>query len=131
MIEAYCVMHDLGYAHSIEAWSEGKLVGGLYGISLGKIFFGESMFSRVSNASKAAFLFLAEFLTQRGFGLLDSQVRTDHVASLGGRDIPRTEYLALLSALLDYDTPRESWRGIADGFSGIAGREGRPVKKNL
>ncbi|MDR1625791.1 MAG: leucyl/phenylalanyl-tRNA--protein transferase [Spirochaetia bacterium] len=109
MIEGYCRLHELGYAHSVEAWTGGMLAGGLYGVCLGRIFFGESMFSRLPNASKAAFLFLASFLQSRGFGLIDSQVRTDHVASLGGREIPRAEYLALLSALLRHDTLKGKW----------------------
>jgi leucyl/phenylalanyl-tRNA--protein transferase len=115
MIEAYCRMHDLGYAHSVEAWLDGELAGGLYGISLGRIFFGESMFSRVSNASKAAFLFLADILQKQGFGLIDSQVRTEHVASLGGRNISRNEYLKCLPKLLKYDTFKGSWRTFARG----------------
>ena len=115
MIEAYCRMHELGYAHCVEAWADGKLAGGLYGISLGRIFFGESMFSRVSNASKAAFLFLAEFLPSRDCELIDSQVRTPHVASLGGRDIPREEYLAHLRRLLKYDTFKGAW-STSEGF---------------
>jgi leucyl/phenylalanyl-tRNA--protein transferase len=115
MREAYCRMHELGYAHSAEAWAEGKLAGGLYGISLGRIFFGESMFSRVSNASKAAFLFLADILKSRGFGLIDSQVHTQHVASLGGRNIPRSEYLKYLQKLLECDTLRGSWRKLVRG----------------
>jgi leucyl/phenylalanyl-tRNA--protein transferase len=110
MIEGYCRLHELGYAHCAEAWSEGRLAGGLYGVSLGRIFFGESMFSRVPNASKAAFLFLASFLRSRGFGLIDSQVYTAHVASLGGRAIPRAEYLARLSGLLRGDTLKGNWR---------------------
>jgi leucyl/phenylalanyl-tRNA--protein transferase len=113
MIEAYCRLHELGYAHCVEAWAGDVLAGGLYGVCLGKIFFGESMFSRVSNASKAAFLFLAEFLKNRGFDLIDSQVYTDHVASLGGRDIPRAEYLSQLSEALDHDTLLGNWQGLA------------------
>ncbi|MCL1817479.1 MAG: leucyl/phenylalanyl-tRNA--protein transferase [Spirochaetaceae bacterium] len=110
MTEAYCRMHELGYAHCVEALTEdGKLAGGLYGISLGRIFFGESMFSRVSNASKAAFLFLTEFLKCSGFQLIDSQVRTSHIASLGGRDISRKEYLKHLRRLLNYDTVKGNW----------------------
>jgi leucyl/phenylalanyl-tRNA--protein transferase len=112
MINAYSKMHELGYAHCAEAWAGGKLAGGLYGISLGRIFFGESMFSHVSNASKAAFLFLISVLKDRGFGLIDSQVYTGHVASLGGREIPRAQYLRLLSELLEYDTLKGSWRNF-------------------
>jgi leucyl/phenylalanyl-tRNA--protein transferase len=109
MIEAYCRLHELGRAHSVEVWSGGNLAGGLYGIALGHIFFGESMFSLVSNASKAAFIFLVKTLADRGFELIDSQIRTAHVAALGGRDIPREDYLARLSRLIEYDTPREKW----------------------
>ncbi|MDR1317384.1 MAG: leucyl/phenylalanyl-tRNA--protein transferase [Spirochaetales bacterium] len=114
MRDAYCCLHELGYAHCVEAWTGENLAGGLYGVCLGKIFFGESMFSRVSNASKAAFLFLVSFLRARGFGLIDSQVRTDHVASLGGRAIARTEYLELLSRLVRHETPRGNWSAVAE-----------------
>jgi leucyl/phenylalanyl-tRNA--protein transferase len=116
MIEAYRSMHELGYAHSAEAWVDGELAGGLYGISLGRIFFGESMFSRVSNASKAAFLFLVDILKEREFGLIDSQVHTGHVASLGGRNISRKEYLKCLPKLLKHDTFKGSWRTFVRGF---------------
>jgi leucyl/phenylalanyl-tRNA--protein transferase len=116
MIEAYRCMHELGYAHSVEAWLDGELAGGLYGISLGRIFFGESMFSRVSNASKAAFLFLADILKNLEFGLIDSQVHTRHVAALGGRNISRSEYLKCLPKLLNYDTFKGSWRTFDRGF---------------
>jgi leucyl/phenylalanyl-tRNA--protein transferase len=114
MCDAYCHLHELGYAHCVEAWTEKNLAGGLYGVCLGKIFFGESMFSRVSNASKAAFLFLASFLKARGFGLIDSQVHTNHVASLGGRAIARTEYLELLSRLVRHETPRGNWNDFSE-----------------
>jgi leucyl/phenylalanyl-tRNA--protein transferase len=117
MIEGYCRLHELGYAHSAEAWAEGRLAGGLYGISLGRIFFGESMFTRVSNASKAAFLFLADFLKAKGFELIDSQVHTDHASSLGGRNIPRKEYLARLRKLLRFETLKGNWGWFTEGHN--------------
>jgi leucyl/phenylalanyl-tRNA---protein transferase len=103
MIEAYGELHRLGYAHSAEAWlrpspdAEPELVGGLYGVALGSIFFGESMFSRLPDASKAAFIPLVWRLREEGFTLIDSQVYTDHLAGLGAREIPRIEYLRLLA----------------------------------
>ena len=93
MIEAYIELHRLGYAHSVEARLDGELVGGLYGVSLGDVFFGESMFSRADDASKAAFIPLVWRLREEGFTLIDSQVYTDHLAGLGAREIPRIEYL--------------------------------------
>lgn len=109
MKEAYIAIHEMGYAHSVEAWQEEELVGGLYGISLGGCFFGESMFSRVSNASKAAFITLTEELSRRGFGLVDCQVRSPHLASLGARDIPRKQFTGLLQTLLRSETLRGNW----------------------
>ncbi len=100
MIAAYGELHRLGWAHSAEAYLDGSLVGGCYGIRLGDVFFGESMFHRVPNASKAAFLTLAERLFTEGVRFIDCQVRTDHLASLGASDIPRDEFLALLESAL-------------------------------
>ena len=97
MIEAYIRLHKLGYAHSVESWCEGELVGGLYGIILGKVFFGESMFSKVSNASKVAFVTVVERLREQGFRLIDCQVRTEHLISLGAREVPRCVFLEMLS----------------------------------
>jgi leucyl/phenylalanyl-tRNA--protein transferase len=102
----------MGYAHSVETWHEGILVGGLYGISLGRCFFGESMFSQVSNASKAAFITLVHALQERGFGLVDCQVRSDHLLSLGAKEIPREIFLTLLQHLLSKETYRGNWRNI-------------------
>ncbi len=116
MIDAYCALHDLGYAHSVEVYQEERLAGGLYGISLGQVFFGESMFSVVSNASKAAFILLGMALRGRGFGLIDSQVRTDHVTNLGGRDIPREAYLSLLRDLVKGETLKGNWGRLFPGF---------------
>lgn len=94
---AYCRLHELGYAHSVECWKEGELVGGLYGLSLGRCFFGESMFHRVTNASKVAFVSLAAELAKLGFEMLDCQMPTDHLASLGAKTVSREEYMRRLS----------------------------------
>ena len=96
IISAYTALHELGYAHSAEAWYEGELVGGLYGVLLGKVFFGESMFSKRSNASKYAFIKWVQFLSTRGVVLIDCQVHTEHLESLGARMIGRAEFTALL-----------------------------------
>ncbi len=96
MIEAYCKLHELGFAHSVETWYEGKLVGGLYGISIGKCFFGESMFSIMDNASKVAFITLSKLLEEKGFLLIDCQVHTTHLESLGAVHIPRENFLELI-----------------------------------
>lgn len=109
MIHAYCALHEEGYAHSVEAWLEGKLAGGLYGISLGGCFFGESMFSETPNASKAAFVTLVTRLIKNGFPLVDCQVYTQHLESLGARHIPRHEFLAILGESLTHETIRGNW----------------------
>ena len=109
MKSAYIKLHKMGYAHSVETWYEGMLVGGLYGVSLGRCFFGESMFSQISNASKVAFITLVKSLQERGFGLIDCQIRSDHLLSLGAREIPREIFLALLQHLLSYETFRGDW----------------------
>ncbi|WP_411679364.1 leucyl/phenylalanyl-tRNA--protein transferase [Clostridium thailandense] len=96
MIEAYSKLHELGHAHSVEAWYENKLVGGLYGISIGKCFFGESMFSVMDNASKAAFITLCKKLDSEGYIMVDCQVYTKHLESLGAVNIPREEFLELI-----------------------------------
>jgi leucyl/phenylalanyl-tRNA--protein transferase len=100
MEEAYKRLHTLGYAHSAEVWNEGRLVGGLYGIRLGKIFFGESMFSLEDNASKYAFIKYIEQLTKEGTELIDCQVYTEHLESLGGRMISRIKFTTLLHELI-------------------------------
>ncbi len=96
IIDAYTHLHELGFAHSVEAWYEDELVGGLYGIALGGAFFGESMFSAMTDSSKVAFVRLVEHLRQQGFILLDSQYLNAHITSLGGIEIPRSEYLSRL-----------------------------------
>jgi len=98
IIKAYTVLHEMGYAHSAEAWQEGKLAGGCYGILLGKAFFGESMFSRKPNASKAAFLTIADIMFASGVKFIDCQVPTPHLCSMGGEVISRRDFLQLLSA---------------------------------
>lgn len=96
MIESYCKLHELGFAHSVEAWYEDKLVGGLYGIIMGKCFFGESMFSTMSNSSKAAFITLCKLLEEKNFIMIDCQVYTKHLESLGAVNIPRSKFLELV-----------------------------------
>lgn len=100
MIRAYEKMHHLGWAHSAESYLDGKLAGGCYGMRLGNAFFGESMFSLVPNASKAAFLALAQILFDDGIIVIDSQVYTEHLESLGAIEIPRADYLELLKSAL-------------------------------
>jgi leucyl/phenylalanyl-tRNA--protein transferase len=103
IIDSYEALHDLGYAHSVEAWQGDRLVGGLYGVALGGAFFGESMFHRVTDASKAALVALVGRLRERGFTLLDSQWITPHLAQFGAVEIPRTDYLQRLERSLKVD----------------------------
>lgn len=110
MIDAYIQLHQSGYAHSVETWMDGELVGGLYGVSLGRCFFGESMFTRVSNASKAAFVTLTRRLAALSFNLIDCQVHTDHLVRFGAKAIPRARFLAELKAGLKHPTLRGRWR---------------------
>lgn len=105
MKDAYCELYRRGYAHSVEAWQGEKLAGGLYGISIGRAFFGESMFSRVSNASKVAFVTLVENLKQLKFKLIDCQVRTDHLIRFGAREIPRKVFLEQIGKAVGNSTP--------------------------
>ncbi len=101
MKAAYLHLHGLGYAHSAEAWLNGELVGGLYGVKLGKVFFGESMFSKVSNASKFAFIRYVQQLQQESVELIDCQVYTEHLESLGAEMIPRKKFTGLLNRYTD------------------------------
>lgn len=96
MLEAYCQLHEMGYAHSVEVWKEGEMVGGLYGLAIGKCFFGESMFSKTANASKFGFIHLVRKLETLGFWLVDCQQQTRHLGSLGARSISRKDFLAIL-----------------------------------
>jgi leucyl/phenylalanyl-tRNA--protein transferase len=99
MQDAYRALHRRGYAHSVETWIAGKLAGGLYGIALGQVFYGESMFSHARDASKIALAHLCAHLKQRGFGIIDCQMETAHLASLGARPIPRRDFVARLDEL--------------------------------
>lgn len=101
MLDAYCRLHEQGVAHSVEAWHEGKLVGGLYGVVLGKIFFGESMFSTMSDASKVAFVHFVKQIQRWGIEVIDCQVHTHYLASFGAIEISRTSYRELLDQLCD------------------------------
>jgi leucyl/phenylalanyl-tRNA--protein transferase len=110
MNAAYIALHHSGFAHSIESWYNGELVGGLYGVSLGGIFFGESMFTKVPNASKVALVRLVRQLAQWGFSLIDCQVTTRHLVSLGAREVPRRAFQSMLDRALQSPTRRGKWR---------------------
>lgn len=118
MIAAYCKLHESGLAHSVEAWQDGKLVGGLYGVSLGSCFFGESMFTRISNASKVAFVTLVEHLKALDFNLIDCQVSTAHLLSFGAREVPRTRFLSELENSLESPTIKNKWSFATNPGSG-------------
>ncbi len=109
MVEAYILLHDLGYAHSVEAWQDGELVGGLYGISLGSAFFGESMFFKVPDASKAAFAVLVNQLKAWDFTLIDCQQTTEHLLRFGAKEVQRFRYLAMLREAQDVSTREGKW----------------------
>lgn len=109
MIAAYQRLHAAGYAHSVEAWQDDMLVGGLYGVGIGQAFFGESMFTRVTDASKAAFVTMVRIFVERGVGLIDCQMRTEHLARFGAREIPRSEFLTRVQVLARNDAPRDLW----------------------
>jgi leucyl/phenylalanyl-tRNA--protein transferase len=103
ILDSYCALHEAGFAHSVEAWQDGRLAGGLYGVALGGAFFGESMFHHVTDASKVALVALVERLRDRGFTLLDTQWTTEHLEQFGAVEIPRSRYLRLLSQALKLD----------------------------
>jgi leucyl/phenylalanyl-tRNA--protein transferase len=109
---AYARLHHEGYAHSFETWRGGELVGGLYGMALGRMFYGESMFSRATDASKVALVKLVEVLKLRGFPLIDCQMHTPLLESLGAREIPRREFLRALAALVNYPEPPMKWSRV-------------------
>lgn len=109
MIEAYVRLHDAGYAHSVECWQDGELVGGLYGVSLGRIFFGESMFSKVPNSSKVALAHLVKRLLRWEFDLIDCQMKTKHLMSLGAKEIPGYEFNARLDKYVILPSFKGSW----------------------
>jgi len=110
MLSAYCELHTLGFAHSCEAWLDGELVGGIYGVSLGRAFFGESMFARASDASKVALVYLARQIEAWGFDFLDCQAHTPHTERLGAREWPRDDFLDALDRALEAPTRRGPWR---------------------
>jgi leucyl/phenylalanyl-tRNA--protein transferase len=101
IVRGYTGLHQLGYAHSSEVWLDGALVGGAYGVSIGKMFYGESMFARVTDASKIALTYLVHFVKSHGVSMIDCQQETSHLASLGARPIPRTDFLAHLKTAID------------------------------
>jgi leucyl/phenylalanyl-tRNA--protein transferase len=103
MIEAYHQLHQLGYAHSMEAWQQGQLVGGCYGVKIGRMFYGESMFHHVSNASKVAFAHLVQWLNAQQVGMIDCQMHTPLLASFGAVEIPRDRFIAQLNELVQDD----------------------------
>lgn len=109
MKQAYLQLHHLGIAHSVEAWQDGELVGGLYGISLGQVFFGESMFHRKTDASKVVFVNLVKQLTNWGYRLIDCQVKSEHLVSLGAEEISRNEFANLLNHYCDQQADTQAW----------------------
>jgi len=113
MREAYLRLHQAGYAHSFECWRDGELVGGLYGVALGRMFYGESMFSRATDASKVALAALVDRLRERGWPLIDCQVHTALLESLGAREIARRDFLRELAPLVNYSEPPENWALVA------------------
>ncbi len=110
MITAYAELHRMGYAHSVETWMDGQLAGGLYGVAIGHMFYGESMFSRQRDASKIALAYLAANLAHWNFGMIDCQMNTPHLASLGAREISRTEFIRCLQELINYPDIASPWK---------------------
>ena len=109
MRAAYQRLHELGYAHSVETWIEGELAGGLYGVAIGRMFYGESMFTRMRDASKIAMVHLVRRLERQRYGMIDCQMHTRHLASLGARAIPRSKFLPRLRELVDYAVTPMKW----------------------
>jgi leucyl/phenylalanyl-tRNA--protein transferase len=113
IVAAYSALHQRGSAHSVEVWRDDRLVGGLYGVCIGQMFFGESMFSLERDASKVALAHLVAMLRARGYPMIDCQQETVHLASFGARPIPRAAFAARVAALVDSSAPREPWRPLA------------------
>ena len=109
MVHAYTRLHELGFVHSVESWLDGELAGGLYGMALGKVFFGESMFARAPDASKVALVKLVERLHADGFRVIDCQQSTPHLASLGAREIPRNAFAQLVQESIQYPSAGKRW----------------------
>ncbi len=110
MLEAYTRLHEMGYAHSVETWMDGELAGGLYGLAIGRMFYGESMFSHRRDASKLALAHLCRQLAAWGFGLIDCQMETAHLASMGARPIPRKDFIREMKRLLELKPVPAPWR---------------------
>ena len=127
MVEAYCAWHALGHVHSVETWIDGELAGGLYGVGMGRMFFGESMFAHRTDASKIALAALVAFCRRHGIETIDCQQRTSHLASFGGRELPRAEFMQRLEAALampviaDWTYDLSLWRQL--GISGAAAED--------
>ncbi|MBN1349378.1 leucyl/phenylalanyl-tRNA--protein transferase [candidate division KSB1 bacterium] len=113
MMDAYCDLHVLGFAHSVETWQDGKLAGGLYGVSLGRVFFGESMFSSATNASKVALYYLCVLMKKWNLEFIDCQLPTNHLIRMGAYEISRDEFLRKLHRAVEYPTIRGNWRNLA------------------
>ncbi len=109
MIDAYCHLHKAGLAHSIEAWQNDQLAGGLYGVAIGRCFFGESMFTLISNAAKVALVALVDFLKQHNFSMIDCQMTTDNLLRFGAREIPRRHFLAQLATAVAAPSLKGAW----------------------
>ena len=109
MIDAYINLHQIGFAHSVEVWQDDKIVGGLYGVSLGKCFFAESMFNTATNASKFAIIKLVELLKQKDFHFIDAQVYTKHVETLGAKNITRNNFMQMLHKNIQFPTWKGKW----------------------
>ncbi len=117
IVESYCKLHEEGFAHSVEVWNDDdKLVGGLYGVSIGSFFAGESMFALESNSSKYGFITLTLFLKKKGFKLIDCQQETEHLQSLGAKAVNRKEFYKLLNCSLDEESYRGNWGELFDDF---------------
>ncbi|MFN3985394.1 MAG: leucyl/phenylalanyl-tRNA--protein transferase [Rhodocyclaceae bacterium] len=130
MRNAYAGMHELGHAHSIETWLDGELVGGLYGIAIGQVFFGESMFSRVADASKVALAALCHHLVAREFAVIDCQMTTAHLLSLGARELARSEFCAMLETLTTRGDPPGRWSAdTVPDLCAVAAKESPPPCK--
>jgi leucyl/phenylalanyl-tRNA--protein transferase len=115
MVEAYSRLHRLGHAHSVEAWQGDALVGGLYGVAIGRMFFGESMFTRAPNASKVALVHLIGLLERRAMPMIDCQQQTEHLARFGARPIPRREFAEKVARLVNSPQPAEPWNHAPPG----------------
>jgi len=130
IFEAYSTLFDLGYAHSVESWADGELAGGLYGVAIGRMFFGESMFARRTNASKVALAYLVLQLRRWGFEMIDCQMTTSHLASLGAREEPRTLFNQQLSRLVCLDPIPGPWQVESDlagsALSTMSDIDGKP-----